>query len=149
MAVLQITLYFLRAIDSITTFVSLSFMWSITVLYCCLCEKRFYSKQHLKVHIQSAHEGKRFKCNSCEKEFKSNSILRKHNLIHDGVSFACNSCDKKFSRREMLREHEQSFHKGKRLKCDPCEIEFTFLSSLKRHQKNFHSWFFSVKLRRI
>ena len=39
------------------------------MIECDLCSKKFFTKHHLKIHIQSAHQGVTFPCAECGKSF--------------------------------------------------------------------------------
>jgi hypothetical protein len=50
---------------------------------CCYCGKQFNSKNGLKHHIASTHEGVRYPCDQCEYKAKANSHLTRHKkLVH-------------------------------------------------------------------
>jgi KRAB domain-containing zinc finger protein len=49
---------------------------------------------------------RRFRCEQCEKAFKTSSDLKRHTLVHAQVrQFACDRCDKRFARRQDLQRH--------------------------------------------
>ena len=59
-----------------------------TDLKCYICSSLFKTKQGLKSHIASVHDGKK--------------------------SFKCNVCDARFARRDALNRHVASVHEGKK-----------------------------------
>ena len=53
----------------------------------------------------------KFKCNDCERIFKSYQALRYHTKsIHEAVKYACNQCDKQYPQKRHLTRHVQSVY---------------------------------------
>ena len=104
---------------------------------CEFCAK-FVPKNHLSNHIKLVHElQKTFECKTCQKRFKTESILRTHELIHQPddarYRFSCHVCGQRFTQRGNLDTHLK-IHMGlKPYKCDSCEKAFTTSSGLKAH----------------
>ena len=49
-------------------------------------------------HIQSKHQGVKYACNQCGKQFTFQSAQRNHiRSQHQGIKYACNQCDYKAS----------------------------------------------------
>ena len=57
---------------------------------------------------------------------------------HDGVRYGCEQCEREFTRRRNLRDHIGSAHEGRRHSCDHCDIKFTGKSNLISHTKRKH-----------
>ena len=77
------------------------------------CDKSFSSKQYLKNHIYTIHEGhKDNKCDSCGKSFTRLQSLERHlHTVHDGYKdYKCESCGKSFSQAGHLKTHAQKTH---------------------------------------
>ena len=47
---------------------------------CSICGKSFKLKNTLKRHVDSVHEGKKFKCDICGKDFNRKGSIAKHKL---------------------------------------------------------------------
>ena len=63
------------------------------------------------------------KCEICEKEFKSNNILKNHfNIVHKLMEeHQCNICQKGFKLQSQLTAHVKITHENKKYhKCDSC-----------------------------
>ena len=79
-----------------------------------------------------------FRCNVCEKTFKSASDLRKHAVCHsDETPFPCTKCDKKFKRKKNLNSHLERCigpHKVQ-LTCSRCPKTFWTKGYLRMHER--------------
>ena len=47
---------------------------------CDQCDSKYKQKKHLKIHIQSKHEGVKYACNQCEYQVTKQSSLKNHIL---------------------------------------------------------------------
>ena len=62
--------------------------------------------------MKAFHEGKRWTCQECRKEFTHPNSLNKHTAsVHKGVRYPCDQCDKSFTQKQSLKVHVQSIHK--------------------------------------
>ncbi|KAA3678259.1 uncharacterized protein DEA37_0011932 [Paragonimus westermani] len=80
---------------------------------CTYCEKTFASKEYLRLHEATIHEGtKAFICSSCGKHFSVHQALRKHYIIqHEGGKpYRCRDCKMEFRTRATLRAHRSTTH---------------------------------------
>ncbi|KAH9824127.1 hypothetical protein DFH28DRAFT_1077908 [Melampsora americana] len=120
-----------------------------------ICTKRFWTKQHLKVHRESIHEGKKgqpkFICQICDREFLKHHLLRTHHSeIHCEAGtkpYICTAtnCKKSFSTGSKLRKHLKT-HQDFRytcihLDCMKKSIEdrsFQTWTDLQIHTKEIH-----------
>ena len=60
----------------------------------------------MRSHIQSIHEGVKYSCNQCVKQFTQQSNLTVHVLtIHEGVTHDCNQCDYEAKGQSNLLNH--------------------------------------------
>ena len=65
-----------------------------------------------------------YMCNSCNKSFKTNSILKQHiESVHEGKIFKCSICLSNFTQKVNLKKHIESVHEEKTFKC---EIDLSF-----------------------
>ena len=65
------------------------------------------------VHIQSAHEGVKYACDQCGKQFTEDGSLTKHNQsVHEGVMYICSQCGHQATQQSNLARHIQSVHEG-------------------------------------
>ena len=73
----------------------------------------FSSAQCLRKHIRAKHDGMRYECKECGKEFTSAWWLREHiRHKHEGLRHECKECGKAFSSAQYLREHIRIDHQG-------------------------------------
>ena len=108
-------------------------------LSCNDCDEFFLTKYILKTHMKEVHfkgDGK-YKCSDCGKTFSNNSNLNKHKKsIHEGLRFLCKHCERDFTTYEMLKYHTNALHNGgNKLKCIECNKKFVVPSQVKKHMK--------------
>lgn len=77
--------------------------------HCENCDKGFYKKAYLNVHIRTAHNGeKRHSCSECGKVFANTSNLICHFRIHTGEKpFVCDICSARFNQSSALARHKK------------------------------------------
>ncbi|KAI9661628.1 MAG: hypothetical protein M1821_008866 [Bathelium mastoideum] len=108
------------------------------------CDKSFYQKTHLEIHIR-AHTGvKPFLCKepSCGQRFSQLGNLKTHERRHTGERpYNCDICGKAFAQRGNVRAHKIVHQQIKPFTCrlDDCGKQFTQLGNLKSHQNKFHT----------
>ena len=83
-----------------------------------------------------------FKCEICEKCFKTNHLKNQHlGKVHgEEKKFQCNVCSQIFGEKNKLKSHEDNHHQRGKLKnkCDSCGKYFTQSGNLKYHIKTTH-----------
>ena len=57
--------------------------------------------------------------------------------VHEGVKFACKQCDKQFTQLNSLTIHIQSLHEGVKYACNHCNYEGS-RPALRLHMKSKH-----------
>lgn len=80
-----------------------------------------------------------FQCQQCDKVFKSNTMLLKHQKIHQLKSFSCIECDKSFTTRSNLMAHLKTHQDIKTFGCPHCSREFKGKKSLLEHISAKHN----------
>lgn len=72
---------------------------------CYMCKQSYGCRLSLKHHILIHNGGKRrFKCDTCGKDFARQDILRRHQHLHvDVFNFPCLECGKKFRYKKGLQ----------------------------------------------
>ena len=111
---------------------------------CEHCGKQFKRPSHLKVHIDTIHEGKRVNCEYCGKSFTQTSGLRSHirNIhINEGAkNYSCEQCGKTYTSKIYLKAHIESIHEGiKRFICPVCAHPFATKANMEVHIKCVHN----------
>jgi len=106
---------------------------------CDQCNKHFATKQGLKVHIQSIHEGVKYACNQCDKQFIQPVHLATHiQSKHEGVKYPCNQCNYQATLHGSLITHLKSKHEGVKYPCNQCDYQAAAQSNLISHIKSKH-----------
>ena len=101
---------------------------------CNSCGK-VISKNNLAVHLKT-HGYASFRCQICDKRFKTKNNLNQHVLTHQKPpDIKCPNCTIILHSKTSLRLHVQAQHEQIKYNCEFCKAELTQLSNLKKHQK--------------
>ena len=73
------------------------------------CDRMFQTKKTLRRHIESHNTERNFKCDICDKSFRSNQVLKCHKGIH-AKSHKCEHCGKLYATVTLLRSHQINIH---------------------------------------
>ncbi|KAF1933592.1 zinc finger protein OZF [Didymella exigua CBS 183.55] len=108
------------------------------------CDKSFYQKTHLEIHVRAHTGAKPFVCKalSCGQRFSQLGNLKTHERRHTGERpYSCDICGKTFAQRGNVRAHKIVHQQIKPFTCklDDCGKQFTQLGNLKSHQNKFHA----------
>ncbi|KAJ8030532.1 hypothetical protein HOLleu_26982 [Holothuria leucospilota] len=102
---------------------------------CQFCEKLFKTSNSCKIH-EKTHTGvKPFNCQFCEKSFTRSDVCKYHEMTHTGEkSYKCQFCERMFYKKQHCQSHEL-IHTGERpFKCQFCEKSFNRKQYMKRHE---------------
>ena len=109
--------------------------------FCQICDKVFAHKSSLKDHVQSAHQGIRFKCDTCEEDFTNPKNLTRHQKeVHKGDKYPCDECGREICSKSDLKNHMKSVHGGVKIrqKCLKCDKTFANEKWLGEHNRTTH-----------
>nr|XP_029719848.1 gastrula zinc finger protein XlCGF7.1-like [Aedes albopictus] len=107
---------------------------------CATCGAAFYQKYLLKLHEQNHVEGPLpFKCEMCEKSYKSKNGLVNHIRVHTGEKpFSCRHCSMTFATSDARRSHEMNHSATKPFKCSYCDKSYRNRRQREEHE-NMHT----------
>jgi len=106
---------------------------------CTLCEFKASTASHLKIHVESIHEGITHDCEYCGKKFKQKIHLKTHvDGMHKGVTYSCTYCSYISRQKAHLNHHISTKHEGNPHKCDICGIIYAHNGQLKFHKVKEH-----------
>ena len=103
---------------------------------CITCQKQFKTSTTLKIH-ERIHTGELpFECKTCKKRFNLIRSLKIHERIHTGEApFECMMCKKRFKEKAKLKIHERSHTGEVPYVCKTCNMRFKQSSHLRRHER--------------
>jgi len=78
----------------------------IRYLKCPACQSLYPSESRLSKHLRTSHAPARFSCGTCDRGFKFEKDLKRHQPTHEPLEkqFAC-SCAKTYTRNDLLLRH--------------------------------------------
>ena len=112
---------------------------------CPYCDRRFVQAHHVKKHIEFVHEKAPFKCNKCEKSFRTDKALKYHEMVKHKTSsisdvLVCAVCKKTFASEVVLKNHAKYVHSEERKwPCDDCDAKFKQQKDLRVHILRIHN----------
>ena len=104
------------------------------------CDGRFTQKGHWRLHYESIHELKKWKCDQCDHEATEHGHLKTHMRTHVmSDRYFCHeeNCDYSAAQKRDLDNHVASKHKLRRFEC-VCGETFTSKDGYDRHYQKKH-----------
>lgn len=104
---------------------------------CDICDRRF-SQKHLLTYHKRTHTGEYpFPCTVCGKMFRGTATLKYHERTHTGYKpHKCIFCEKSFTQLGSLRLHSRKEHQSEKVyECDTCKEQFEKFREVSSHQK--------------
>ena len=104
---------------------------------CTLCDKRFRTREELKIHMNSHNGIKKLAKNPCSVCGKTvwESYMATHMRMHSGEKpYECNICFKRFPKKQNLEGHMRSHTGEKPFACSGCDKRFALYSNMVTHK---------------
>ena len=109
-------------------------------MQCEFCGDKFMNTKGLQRHVKMYHTefNQQFPCQYCPKIFGRKVLLENHIRRHfDYRPFKCDLCEKSFKTKQYLTGHVNGVHKNdKQFICDKCDARFSWRTTWKRHMQN-------------
>ncbi|GAA5895723.1 uncharacterized protein JCM6883_001601 [Sporobolomyces salmoneus] len=115
------------------------------------CDKKFWTNQHLKKHLEVIHHGKTYNCTQCDEKFRKHHQLRSHfaevHCTPGTKPFLCEhpGCDRSFAQKVHLKAHVKTHDPSRYICLHPdCAAlplaarQFPLWSHLQKHTKVAH-----------
>jgi len=107
--------------------------------FCDSCDYKTTTKENLRIHTKSIHEGIKHPCDQCDYKATQKSSLNIHKQsIHEGITYPCDKCDYKAKTKSKLKIHTRGVHEGLRHPCNLCSFSATALNKVKLHHLTIH-----------
>ncbi|KAL0858357.1 hypothetical protein ABMA27_012241 [Loxostege sticticalis] len=110
------------------------------VFVCSMCNLTFKRQDHLKRHVRSIHNSKKYtKCPVCSKEFQEKEVLSQHiKNVHAGKNetYNCRECPFQCDNLKTLLIHELDHME--RHACPHCSLSYKRRDHMTRHVKTEH-----------
>ena len=105
------------------------------IFKCQVCQKGFKTQERLDKHLETP-KHKSLICKLCFDEFPTYGKFHSHMQTHENAEkvFKCKECPKITKTLEGLKSHEQT-HSGRNYLCTLCDKTFLYNAGLSRHMK--------------
>ncbi|XP_054163344.1 zinc finger protein 91-like [Oppia nitens] len=124
---------------------------SVTNLYVCPHDSKSFEKyDRLYEHFMRIHVDRRFKCQVCDKSFKSGKAVRNHSVIHSVTKqYKCphDDCNFEANYKNYIEKHIRIIHRKERQFLCPipdCGLTFAekqnLLIHIQRHSNEYPFW---------
>ena len=97
------------------------------------CEVRFRKRGDMVRHHETVHQNKKELCGECGEHVKNLKYHRE--TVHEGIRYKCEACDKEYRTEKMLRQHVETVHEKRRSICEVCAVE---VIDLRNHMRLNH-----------
>ncbi|XP_055850640.1 gastrula zinc finger protein xFG20-1-like [Episyrphus balteatus] len=103
------------------------------LLICETCGKEYKSQSGLNDHRLTHTEERKHKCRFCDKKFKAIAHRKRHEDTHNETKYICVVCGLQLNTQRTLNQHMIVHSEEKKHKCDLCGKEYKRAKALKYH----------------
>lgn len=107
------------------------------VFRCEPCNKKYFRRniynRHISVYHPKESNERRFKCDECDKAYRTRSGLKGHKIYHGERKYKCHLCAKCYHEKAKLQIHLKTHRKEYDFICEVCAKEFVTQSALNVH----------------
>jgi len=108
--------------------------------FCSVCKKGFRTTSHMREHMLTHTDERKYTCQDCGHRFRTLKDLRTHMVIHTKEkNYVCNICGKKFAQSGNLSNHMSLHSAVKPYHCDSCNKAFKQPAALATHRTTHSS----------
>ncbi|XP_053622795.1 zinc finger protein 497-like [Plodia interpunctella] len=104
---------------------------------CDICSCVFKNKRTLRSHM--VNHSWVFTCLTCSFKTKQRPVLRKHRQFHEGKKFSCKYCEKEFTKSTTYFTHVRLRHACELSWCDLCGEFFISAKGVENHKNLSHN----------
>ena len=103
---------------------------------CPWCQEKFQQLKLFQAHVKEEHKDVEYKCQFCDRTFKTYGGKRKHEILHLPPRHFCEYCEKGYHFLNELKEYRRYHTKEDLEECDQCHKKFVSKRYLKKHMKS-------------
>ena len=106
---------------------------------CDKCDYNTSTKEYLRIHLRSIHEGVKYPCDKCDyKATQTGSLLQHKQSVHEKIRYSCDTCDYTAARPARLKSQIKEAHEGTEYPCHQCDHKEPTKLRLNLHMKGVH-----------
>ncbi|KAF1393564.1 hypothetical protein PFLUV_G00017350 [Perca fluviatilis] len=106
---------------------------------CHMCNKSFNRQFHLTKHMNTHKDQRPFACDQCPRKFRDTATFEYHLLRHEEkkyATFKCQLCEKTFKTKMCLKTHQLAHTDTRPFTCSTCGKAFKTKNNLQAHQRH-------------
>ena len=108
------------------------------IFKCNTCDKSYKSSIALHIHNRNIHEVQPINCTQCSKKFTPKNLYAHMRQVHPAEKHSCTECDYVGKTKLSINLHFNAKHSNKKYMCGSCGKTFGHPFSLRKHIKQKH-----------